>query len=73
MASKHWRRTLKNLWIDKRCDYCKESLERIENRNLNQNEVIVITFDGINRGEQHIQILDSKDPNHKDMTVKELV
>ena len=70
---RHWRKTLKNLWIDKDCDICKDNLERIENGNLQRTEVIVITFDMINRGEQHIQILDSTNPNHRDMTIRELV
>ena len=70
---KHWRRILKNLWIDKRCDICRENLERIESSNLKRTEIIVITFDPINRREQHIQIFDTMIKRDRDMRIGELV
>ena len=70
---RHWRRTLQNLWIDKRCDTCKDTLEVIETGLLKRTDVIVITFDPINRSEQHIAIFDTTVARDREFTIGELV
>ena len=70
---RHWRKTLKNLWIDTRCGECKENLERIERHKLKPTEIIVIRPDILNKFEQHILILDKENERHREMKVGELV